>query len=310
MVRPLFEENLTMRSLSERCQPIQRVRSGWLVAAVTIVATLAGGISSARAGYDVSGASSGVAVFSNLSIPLLANANVSVNSLSGTAPTPYNSTLSLPAGATISSGGFLTGTLLTGNTGLLTTTISSSVDGFSVNGSANGTTLINNLGLNVLDTLVSINATTLMSSSTVSGSYGSLTPVGATSTSGLDVKVLGIDVTSLLMASSGSIVNINGFDGLAVAGLSIGLNVMTTTGNGTTTSGITTDNLIVQFNGLSYLGLSIGGTLDIGQSQASMVSSAGAVPEPSSIALTALGLLSLGAFGIRQKHKRRLMQLA
>jgi hypothetical protein len=289
-----------------------RLRS-LVVATVAAVAGMFGGSSGAHAGYVVSGGSSGVAISSNLSILSLVNADLSVNYLAGTAPTPYSTSLSTTANTNISSGGFLTGTLLSGSTGILTSTVSSTINGVSTSGSANGTTLINNLNLNVLSTLVSIGASTLSTSSTSSGSYGSLSSSGSSTISNLAVSVLGIDITNQLKASDGTFVNVSALGGTlaTLGGLEIGIDMKSVTGDGLVSSAITTDNIVVQFNSVSALSFTINGTLDIGQSQASILASpASAVPEPSSLVMTALGLISGGAFGLRARRtKQRVPQV-
>ncbi len=302
-----------MRSVAGTSRFVQRSRHDSFVAAtLTVVAILVVTTSGARAGYDVSGTSSGVAVSSNLSVLSVVTANVSLNALSGTAPNAYNSNISTPS-ATISSGTFLTGTLLTGSTGLLTTNVSSTVDGIGSAESTNGATTVNNLNVNVLSTLVQIQATTLTSSSTVSGGYGALAASDSTGFSGLGIKVLGVDITSYIEASAGAEVDVStlGIPALsALANLKIGLDVSTTTGNGTTSATVKTDNIIVDLTGVTYSLLALGGTLEIGQSQASMTSAFGTVPEPSSIAMTGLGIGLIGVFGARRGLRNRRIHLS
>jgi hypothetical protein len=265
----------------------------------------------ACAGFIVSGQSRGVAVSSELTIATLASANVSVNPLQGNAPATYNQSLTNNLGATISAGAYnlpVLGThevLLSGSTGFLNTTAASNINGSSANGSASSSTTIDNLNLNVLGTLsvpvLSINATTLTTNSSASGAFGSLTATGTPSFVGLSIAVLGIDVTALVEASAGVLVDVSGVTGLT--GLKIGIDVVTASGDGIATKGVVTDNIIVQFTNVSTLGGTINGQLTIGESQASIVASA--VPEPASVVMMGIGLIVVGAAGAcRRKQKR------
>jgi hypothetical protein len=262
----------------------------------------------ARAGYVVSGQSGGVAVSSNLSITSLATASVSVNPESGTAPAAYNLNSTNSLGATISAGAYnlpVFGTpevLLSGTTGYLNTSAVSNVDGISVSGSASASTTVDNLNLKVLNTLVvpvlSIGATTLTTSSSVSGTYASMTASGTPSFTGLDISVLGVDVTALVEASPGVLVNISG-----LTGLQIGIDVTTYSGDGITSKGVVTDNIVVDFNNAATLGGTINGQLIIGQSEASLTTSP--VPEPASVGMMGLGLLLVGAVGAYRSRCKR-----
>jgi hypothetical protein len=269
--------------------------------------TLASGsFNETQAGY-LTGQSGGVAVSSNLSIASLATANVSVNPESGSAPSPYNLSLTNSLGATISAGAYnlpVVGTsevLLSGNTGLLNTSADSNISGGITSGTATSSTTIDNLNLNVLNTLVTpvlnITATTLTTSSSVSGTYGALTANGNPSFLGLTITVLGVNVTGLVEASAGALVNISG-----LAGLRIGIDLATYSGDGVASQGVVTDNIVVDFNNAVTLGGTINGQLTIGESQASMTASP--VPEPASIAMMGLGLLLVAAAGAYQRSQR------
>ena len=281
-------------------------RLGSLVLLVLGVVSTMGRDGQARAGYVVSGQSGGVAISSNLSVTSLATANVSINSQQGSSPSPYNTTLANNAGATISAGAYnlpVLGTpevLLSGTTGLLSSTVTSNIDGLSGSGFASGATTINNLNLKVLGTLgvpvVTITATTLTTTSTASGTFGALNSIGMPSFVGLSIFVLGVDVTALVQASDGILVNIAG-----LAGLQIGIDVKTFSGNGITSSGVLTDNIVVQFNNAVTLGGTLNGQLRIGESFASI--SASPVPEPSSVVMMGAGLLLTGAVGLKRGRR-------
>jgi hypothetical protein len=284
---------------------LPRLALAWLV---TAVAALSWGGQKAQAGFVVSGQSSALAISSNLTIGPLATATLSVNSEQQSAPAAYNLSSTNTLGAMVSAGAYnlpIFGTpevLVSGSTGFLHSAIASTVDGFANTASASGATTVDNLNLKVLSTLdipvVSISATALTTSSSVSGTYGSLTASGTPTFVGLAIDVLGIDVTALVEASAGVVVDIAG-----LTGVSIGIDVVTTGGDGITTRSVTTDNIVVNFDNALTLGGTINGSLVIGQSQASLLASP--VPEPASVAMMGLGLFMAGAVGFRRSRIRR-----
>src|SRR6185312_5546685 len=217
LVCPLSRRTRPMISVTRIGRYVQRFRSLPVVFALLASSTtvLSWGNSQARAGFVVSGQSDGVAISSNLTIASLASANISLNPLQGSAPAPYNLNLTNSLGGNFSAGTYnlpVLGTqevLLSGSTGLLTTTANSNIDGVSNSGMVSGSTAINNLNLKVLSTLLvpvlTINATTLTTASSASGTYGSLTASGTPTITGLAISVLGINVTALVEASAGAL---------------------------------------------------------------------------------------------------------
>ena len=131
-----------------------------------------------------------------------------------------------------------------------------------------------------------------------------MTPTGTPSFTGLSISVLGIDVTALIEASAGVMVNVS-----SLTGLSIGIDLVTTSGDGITTRGVVTENIAVHFNNVSTLGGVINGDLVIGQSQASMLT-ASSVPEPSSMALMGSGAVFLFGAALRQRARKRIRSAA
>jgi hypothetical protein len=302
VVRPLFEENMTMRSLAASAGSVQRRRVGSLgIATLAMVTILAGGNRGAQAGYVLSGGSSADTIVTNLTVAGVAS-SVTVNPLSGTFPATYSTTNQLLSGSAGVTG------VLSAATGVNTSTIGSTLNGVGTTGSATSSNLINGTGANVtILGLLNIQASVLMTNASASGTStdlaGSLTSSGMASVEGLKATVAGglVDITSQL--KDGAFVDLSANLGLAKGAVLVGIDIVGTSGDGITSAGATADNIIVQLNtNVLNLGL-VSGTIDIGQSSASVAATAASVPEPSSVVMTVFGLLMTGFAGIRRTRK-------
>jgi hypothetical protein len=294
-----------------RCaQRFRKFPVGFATLAMAIGATSIMG-SRAEAGI-VAGQSNGVAISSNLTLtPIIGatvTANLSVASLSDSAPTPY--TTSTSTSGSFSAGTVGLGSLVAGSTSAITTSVNSNITGSLTSGSAAGLTTIDNLSLSILGGLVipelSIGATTLTTDTTAAGTYGALVGGASPAILGLSVDVLGLNITSDLTAGAlvevASLSHLVGLSALAaITGLEIGIDVSSTTGNGTSSVSETSDNIILMFTNVGTLDGNLNGTIEIGQSFASI--EATAVPEPASVAMLGLGLLFAGTVGARRIRK-------
>ena len=268
-------------------------------AVIASAITLSGG-QGARAGFAVSGNSSGGDVIANLTLVNTPIVTANINILQNTAPGIYNTDSNVASGNVNLQG-------LSGSLGALDTSIASNIAAGVTSGMTTASTSVGSLSLNILPvvatSLLSItDPNALTTTSTVMGSYGSLTASATTSTlSGLSIKVLGLyDVTSLVEATPGVLVDVSALTGLA--GLKIGVNVQQIGGNGTTFKSITTDNILISLTGVSLAGIGVvNGTIAIGQSEASM-----SVPEPASVVMMGLGLGLVGFVGTHRSKKRQL----
>lgn len=240
----------------------------------------------------VSGTSTGYGVYANLN---LLNTNLltlgPAGSRSGTAPAPYNNTGAPFAGVSAS-----VPLLLNLSTGVINSSASSNVDGTAGPRQATATGGVDGTSLSlvpnappILPSVLTLSATTLSSTSTVSGDYGVLVPTGSSTIVGLTVSVLGANITI-----PGTIGPNTGIAIGLVVGLSIILNeqIVTTVGSGQTK--IETNAVAIRLNGLNVAGLGlVSGEILLGHSEAFMQAQAApppaGVPEPSTLALLGIG---------------------
>jgi hypothetical protein len=265
--------------------------------------------------FSQSASSSGYALGVNqtVTVPLVADATVIVGPLaatSGSAPPNYNlsnSVVSVNQTAALTTG--LVGISQRLQTGLLT----SNSMGTATGASANAT--INNLTLGVgpttvftsfLPSLLGLGATTIQSQSTAS-SVGGLSASGVTIIEGLTLTG---SVFNNFTFDSSLFVNPNPNTVLFNAlGLSIILNEQIFSGNGVTSTGITTNAIHIGFNNfVAGAGLT-NGDIIFGQTRASINAVSGAVPETSTWVMMVLGFGAIG-FSIRKRPGKIASMLA
>ncbi|MBK1882059.1 hypothetical protein JIN85_06510 [Luteolibacter pohnpeiensis] len=190
-------------------------------------------------------------------------------------------------------------TLLLGNvdTGAVTTSIDSDVDGGFGIRTSTSTAMVDSLDLALLggigaDTL-SVTADTVTSSAMVSGDYGAMTLTGTSGVENLQISVAGSAITIPVDAFS-TANNVL----LDLAGVRIVLNEQIDTSS----SGAGFDNGALEVNAIhitvdgSLVATGVDADIVIGHSFASLNS----VPEPGSIALGATGLLMLVGYRRRK----------
>ena len=269
------------------------------LAGAALCALIVGGAPSLAHATVISGSSS---AFDD-SINLLVTAGPLVTSVtsgplvavSGSAPPPYNTPNGLASASVL--GGFLT-------TGIITANANSNVDSTAGIKSAMGTVTINNLSIGGLLAGFGITATTLQSTATSSGDYGALSSTGSTTISNLVID--GTPFLVVTPAANDVLLNAGGIEVIA--------NAQTTTGDGISSTGITTDGLEVILSGITGTinGItgSISGDIIIDQSRSALNAMAGSpppsgVPEPSSLPVLAAGLL--GLLGVYRRRLRGLL---
>ncbi len=163
----------------------------------------------------------------------------------------------------------------------------SDVTGVGISGLSEGSATTNNLGITVIPEVLfltpaflTLTSTTIGSTSTSSGQFGALGSVGTTVLENLSISVGGIVIaiaanpapnTTLDLAASGVT------DAGILANLSIILNEQILTGDGSTSTGITTNALRISIGALNFGGVSgLNGDIIVGQSTSTLT----AIPEP------------------------------
>lgn len=196
---------------------------------------------------------------------------------SGTAPPPYNVANSV---ASLSLGG----PAFSITAGILNAAASSTVDGLPGSRTTAASASIANFAVSVLSLFPVLSATLISSTAQVSGDFGSLTPSGSASITGL--TVLGVPVA---VSSAPNTVLFNSL------GLEIISNAQTVTADS-----IAVDALDITFDDVGVGGLaSLSGSIILSHSQAEETAIPNAVPEPISVAILCMGLLGLGL--VRQR---------
>ena len=281
-----------------------RKTSGALALAVGLTALAAASAANAVTSISSSGYGLGVdlTVLGFLPVTLEPLASASGSS----PPGPYNSTNSVLLLNT-SLGLAPVGSLQTG-TATLTGSASSPFTP-TPTGTASGT--VNNLSgltlLSLLGTELGVSATTISSTSSVSGS-GALSAFGSTTIE--DLVINGTAVGSTITVGGAGAVN-PGIDDVIFnsGGLEIELNRQTPSGNGITSDGITTDALYIDFSNFALGTGLLNGDIILGQSQANIVGPAQALPEPGAWALMLVGFAGLGG-ALRARRRLASMRVA
>jgi hypothetical protein len=195
---------------------------------------------------------------------------------SGSAPPPYDVTHSLASFSTSLGPISLT-------TGLLTDMAS----GDTGTGMGSATSTLNNLDVS-LDSFFSLTSTLVSSTSSVNGTPSA---TGSTTLTDLTITVLGSTVTIPVNPTPNDVI-------LSLAGLTITLNQQIP--DRSESAGITTNAIAIDFSafpvGLNF----VSGSIDVAQSEASIVGST--VPEPATWTMLLLGFAGLGYVGYRKSR--------
>jgi len=222
-----------------------------------------------------------------------------VNALGHSAPPTYNisqsvASLTAIAGLSVANLGITTGILNV-----------SAASPFMPTPTGTATASVNNLnlGLNTILLLheLGISATTISSTSSVSGVGGPLSAAGSTTIEDLNVGGL---AAGLGFSASGTITPPANDVILNLLGLEVILNAQQPLGNGITTDGIVTTAILVDFNNF-VLGTGIlNGDIAIAQSEAE-ISNTTPMPEPSAWVEMMLGFGLIGAVARGRAKIRR-----
>jgi hypothetical protein len=236
--------------------------------------TLSAGLAVSPASAAVTSVTSSASVFDvDLTVPPISFAELPV---SGSAPPAYNVTNSLPSFSTTLGPASLT-------TGLLTDMASG--DTGTAMGSATST--INNLAIS-LDSIFNLTSTLISSTSSVNGTPSA---TGSTTIAGLTITVLGSTVTIPVNPTPNDVI-------FSLAGLTITLNQQIP--DLSESAGITTNAIALDFNKFPFGTNVVNGSVDVGQSFASLN-----VPEISTWAMMLVGFAGLGFAGYRRSREPR-----
>jgi hypothetical protein len=234
--------------------------------------TLSAGLALSTASAAVTSVTSSASVLDvDLTVPPISFAELPV---SGSAPPPYNVTNSLLSFSTTLGPASLT-------TGLLTDTASGDA------GMGLATATLNNLAIS-LDSIFDLTSTLISSTSSVNGTPSA---TGSTTITGLTITVLGSTVTIPVNPTPNDVI-------FNVAGLTITLNQQIP--DLSESAGITTNAIALDFNKFPFGTNLVNGSVDVGQSFASLN-----VPEPSTWAMMLAGFAGLGYAGYRRAREPR-----
>ena len=176
------------------------------------------------------------------------------------------------------------------STGVLSVDAAGAVTGSSAMASSDAT--VNGISIAVLDGLTNVlglTATSVQSTAAVQGPFGTLTNAGTTSIVGLTLNGLAFGGASFVPGVNDVILN--------ALGVTVTLNKEALAGTAAAGESLSVNAIDVSFNNvLATVGGSTGllnGTIDLGNSFASITANASTVPEPATLALLAgsLGML-------------------
>ena len=283
----------------------------------------------------ISASSEATGITTELEVTVLNNPLVGVSlgpvpGISGTAPAAYNNTNSA---ASASASGIvnipiLGDTQIIGvDTGLLEVEASSTADGTSGSKTTSSQATVDNVDLQIssvtnvlgIESFVTLDATEVQASASMSGDYGSLTPSGSTTITGTHgagsnqalMTVLGVDFLIEANPLANTMFTIDSSSDPLLSALTgsidVILNEQIMTGDGTVSSGMTVNAIHLIFNGIGVgLGPALGlGLLDgdvyISTAQANQDTTA--VPEPASMFLTGGSLFCF--LGLNRRRRRK-----
>ncbi|MFC5051415.1 PEP-CTERM sorting domain-containing protein [Rubritalea spongiae] len=180
----------------------------------------------------------------------------------------------------------------------------SNVDGVSASGNTVGSSSVTGLELSLVSgvlfapnilTISSTSGTAISSSSSVTGSYGSLFTLGESELEDVTLSIAGIDFNLATSYAANTLLDVSA---AGLAGISVHLNEQIVTGTGTESYSLVTNAMRIELDAVDLggaLGL-ISGDIIVGQSFAEM----NAVPEPSTT--LSLGLGAVGMLCIRRRR--------
>ena len=240
--------------------------------------TLSAGLAVSPAGAAVTSVSSSASVLDVDLMVLGTHINFVPLPASGSAPPNYNLSPSLPS----FSASFAPISL---STGLLTDTAS----GDTGTGMGSATATIENLDIS-WDSTLSLAATSISSTSSVNGT---LSATGSAALTGLTISVLGFPITIPVDPTPNDVI-------FSFGGLTITLNQQIL--DLSETAGITTNAIALDFNDFPFDSRIVRGSIDIAQSDASIIGSTPSVPEPATWAMLLLGFAGLGYAGYHRSN--------
>jgi hypothetical protein len=225
---------------------------------------------------------------------------------SGTAPAPFSDTESA-ASVDLSAGPVAGGSLVTFRSGLLEEVATSNVDGLPGPRTTAASGSINDLALSVFSTAapgIEITADTLVTSSVVTGDFGSLTAAGSLTVTNLQIRAYGV----LLATIQGAIAPNTMVDlGAAFVGASLILNEQILSGDGISSLALTVNAVDLRLTDTAFLGFTgpVNGQVIVEHSFAEQTArpvQAQAVPEASTVVLAGVvGVIGLG-YGWRRRR--------
>jgi hypothetical protein len=298
-----------MGTLAIRGRLSKGIRSRIMIAGIALAGLLGTTALPARAGIVLSGNSNSYGVSAD--VTLVPAVGPSVQAIvtpqpvaTGVAPPPYSSNVSL-ASVDVSAGTIPGGALVSFQSGLLEEVATSNVDGSSGPRTTSASSTINALSFGFITTAlggsgIGITSTLLMSSSTVTGDYGSLTATGSLTVEHLSITVNGVAVAGFADFTGSIAANTTVDLGAAFIGASLILNEQILSGDGISSRDLTVNAVDLRLVSTGVAGL---GTLD-GQViiEHSYAAQTAAVPEPSSWCLGIIAAVT--GLGYRWRRQR------